>query len=88
PHDKEECDCRKPRTGMFRQAFRDFPEASPANSLVIGDSLSDIEAARALGCASIFIEGDPETRKAGASQAAARADAVASSLAEAVDRLF
>jgi D-glycero-D-manno-heptose 1,7-bisphosphate phosphatase len=83
-HDKDECDCRKPKTGLFEQAFRDFPEASAATSVMIGDSLSDIEAARRLGMRSIFIEGDPETQKAGAGKAAALADAVCGSLVEAV----
>jgi len=87
PHDIGECDCRKPKTGMFRLAFRDFPEASVENSLVIGDSLSDIEAARNLGMPSIFIEGNPETRNPSAAQAASLADAVAASLAEAVQQV-
>ncbi|HVT99482.1 MAG TPA: HAD-IIIA family hydrolase, partial [Acidobacteriaceae bacterium] len=64
PHDEGECDCRKPGTGMFLQAFRDFPGASATNSLVIGDSISDIEAARELKMPSIFICGDPLTQKA------------------------
>lgn len=84
PHDRNQCDCRKPRIGLFEQAFGDFPEASPSNSVVIGDSLSDIEAARTLGMPAIFIEGDPETRKFGAEEAMSLADAVCSSLAEAV----
>lgn len=87
PHDKGECDCRKPKPGLLKQAFRDYPEASPANSLVIGDSISDIEAAHNLGIPAIFIEGDPETQKSGAEKAASTADAVSSSLAEAVKRL-
>jgi D-glycero-D-manno-heptose 1,7-bisphosphate phosphatase len=84
PHDKNQCECRKPKTGLFEQAFRDSPEASPSTSLIIGDSLSDIEAARKLDVRSIFIEGDPETQKAGAAKAAALADAVCGSLAEVV----
>ena len=85
PHDKNECDCRKPKTGLFQQAFGDFPEASSRNSIVIGDSLSDIEAARSLHFASIFIEGDRATRKSGAETAAELADAVAGSLRDAVE---
>jgi D-glycero-D-manno-heptose 1,7-bisphosphate phosphatase len=85
PHDKNECDCRKPKTGLFQQAFRDFPAASQANSVVIGDSISDIQAAVALGFPSIFIEGDPGTQKPGARQAAQLAGRVAHSLQEAVD---
>lgn len=85
PHDEGECDCRKPKTGLFHQAFRDFPDAA-ANSLVVGDSVSDMEAARALGMPCILIEGDANTQKPGASRAAELADAVASSLADAVRR--
>jgi D-glycero-D-manno-heptose 1,7-bisphosphate phosphatase len=88
PHDKRACDCRKPKIGLFQQAFRDFPQATRANSLVIGDSLSDIEAARNLGVPSIFIEGDPATQKAGAHTAAQVADRVAHSLSEAVALLL
>ncbi len=84
PHDKDQCDCRKPKTGLFEQAFRDFPDASRGTSLVIGDSVSDIDAARNLGVPAIFIEGDPETQKPGAAKAAERAQAVGRSLAEVV----
>jgi len=87
PHDKNECDCRKPRPGLFLQAFLDFPGASAANSLLIGDSLSDIEAARNLGMRSVFIEGDPATRKPGGEKAAALADAAVDTLTEAIELL-
>jgi len=86
PHDRNQCDCRKPKTGLFEQVFRDFPEASAQNSIVIGDSLSDIQAARTLGLLAIFIQGDPKTQKPGAEKAAALADAVANSLIEAVEK--
>jgi HAD superfamily hydrolase (TIGR01662 family) len=86
PHDRDECDCRKPKTGLFEQAFRDFPQASAENSAVIGDSLSDIEAARALHAPSILVLGDPETRKPGIEKASALADARADSLREAVEK--
>lgn len=88
PHDRDQCECRKPRTGLFEQAFRDFPEAAPANSLLIGDSLSDVQAARNLGIPCIFIEGDPATRKPGAHRAAALATLTVASLAEAVRELL
>jgi D-glycero-D-manno-heptose 1,7-bisphosphate phosphatase len=87
PHHVNECDCRKPDIGLFQQAMKDFPEIRPGNSVVIGDSISDIEAGRRLGMRTIFIEGDPEIQKSGASQAAALADAVAASLLEAVNLL-
>ena len=84
PHDKNQCDCRKPCTGLFKQAFRDFPGASSTNSLMIGDSLSDIQAARNLSMPSIFVTGEPSRQKPGAEQASGLADCVARSLAEAV----
>lgn len=86
PHDQDQCGCRKPKTGLFEQAFREFPEASAQNGIVIGDSLSDIQAARTLGLSAIFIQGDPKTEKPGAEEAATLADAVANSLIEAVEK--
>jgi D-glycero-D-manno-heptose 1,7-bisphosphate phosphatase len=88
PHDKNECNCRKPKTGLFEDAFRDFPGASASKSIVIGDSLSDIEAARSIGAPSIFILGDPEFRKPGAEKASSLALAEAVSLREAVARFL
>lgn len=86
PHDDgNQCDCRKPKPGLFRQAFRDFPDASPESSLMIGDSISDIEAAHNLGIASIFVRGDPTTRKPGTEKAALLADKVCDSLLQAVN---
>ncbi len=58
PHDKDQCDCRKPQTGMFRQAQRDFPAIDFAKSMLIGDSLSDMAAGATLGCRNIFIGSD------------------------------
>jgi D-glycero-D-manno-heptose 1,7-bisphosphate phosphatase len=86
PHDDaDQCDCRKPKAGLFRRAFRDFGDASRENSLMIGDSISDIEGARNLGMASIFVRGEPTTRKPGSEKAVLLADRVCDSLLEAVD---
>ena len=84
PHNVGECQCRKPEVGLFIQACKDFPQASAHNSVVIGDSLSDIQAGQRLGMKTIFIEGEADRQKAGANAAAAIADAVAGSLFEAV----
>ena len=85
PHDHGECRCRKPDTGLFEQAFQSFPQANAGNSVVIGDSLSDIQAGQRLGMKTIFIQGEPDRQKAGAEVAANLADAVAGSLLEAVE---
>ena len=87
PHEIGECQCRKPDTGLFEQARKDFPQASADNSVVIGDSLSDMQAGQRLGMETIFIEGEPDRQKAGAAVAAESADAVAGSLLEAVELL-
>jgi D-glycero-D-manno-heptose 1,7-bisphosphate phosphatase len=90
PHDPSHrpCTCRKPETGLFEQAIRDFPGIGSQNSVVIGDSLSDVEAGSRLGMRTIFIEGELLHGKPGADQAAAMADAVARSLEDAVNRLL
>jgi D-glycero-D-manno-heptose 1,7-bisphosphate phosphatase len=61
PHDVGECSCRKPKTGLFERAFQDFPEATPENSVMIGDSDSDILAGASLGMKTILIteKGEP-----------------------------
>lgn len=87
PHDKDECKCRKPDIGLFEQAMKDFPGIDARNSVVIGDSLSDIEAGRRLGMKTIFIEGEADRQKAGAVAAATAADAVAGSLLQASEAL-
>jgi len=88
PHDENECDCRKPGPGLFEQAFREFHDASPENSIMIGDSISDIEAGLRLGMPTIFIRGEQQFQKPGAEIAATLATAVADSLLEAVERYF
>lgn len=90
PHDpsRQPCLCRKPETGLFEQAMRDFPEVSGENSLVIGDSLSDIQAGVRMRMRTVFIQGDPVYRKPGSEEAARLADAVATSLENAVADLF
>ncbi|HBG69308.1 MAG: hypothetical protein A2W93_00130 [Bacteroidetes bacterium GWF2_43_63] len=50
---------RKPNPGMAVQAARDFPQISFKRSIMIGDSASDMEFARALGMKTVFV-GNPE----------------------------
>jgi D-glycero-D-manno-heptose 1,7-bisphosphate phosphatase len=88
PHDKNQCDCRKPLPGMFHQAQADFPGIEPATSLILGDSLSDIHFGANLGLRTIFLAGDPEHRKPGAERAIELAGFCAHSLREAVDHLL
>jgi histidinol-phosphate phosphatase family protein len=46
---------RKPNIGMALQAQKDFPEINFAKSVMIGDSLSDMEFGRNAGMTTIFI---------------------------------
>jgi D-glycero-D-manno-heptose 1,7-bisphosphate phosphatase len=91
PHDKRECGCRKPLPGLFEQARATFPDTDPGSSLIIGDSLSDIEFGRNLGMGTIFLEGDEYARqhqKAGGAEAVALADCCFATLPDAVDSLM
>ena len=88
PHDKGVCLCRKPGTGMFEQARALDPRIDFSRSVIIGDSLSDIEAGERLGMQTIFIDGVRESQKAGAEKARLLAGACAGSLLEAVQRLL
>jgi histidinol-phosphate phosphatase family protein len=48
---------RKPEIGMALQAKNDFPEIDFAQSVMVGDSPSDMEFAQKLGMVTVFIEG-------------------------------
>jgi len=55
PHLPEEgCGCRKPATGLL-QAIEDELQESAQGALFIGDSLKDLQAARAFGCLPVLV---------------------------------
>jgi D-glycero-D-manno-heptose 1,7-bisphosphate phosphatase len=88
PHDTQQCNCRKPLPGLFDQSRADFPEIDAISSLMIGDSLSDIEFGHRLGMMTVYIEGDLQQRKHDSEAARELADLRFSSLGEAVDALL
>jgi len=88
PHEKGQCNCRKPLSGMFEQAVAEFPDISAAAALMIGDSYSDIEFGARLGMQTILIESDAESQLPDAERARALAGQRFSSLAEAVCALL
>ncbi len=55
PHDRGMCDCRKPLPGLFLQARRDRPEIDFAESVMVGDSLSDLLPAFELGMHPVLV---------------------------------
>lgn len=55
PHQEaDDCDCRKPKPGLLLQAAERFC-VEPADTIVIGDSLRDLEAARAMGARALLV---------------------------------
>lgn len=61
---KQDCECRKPKPGMFISA-RDFLKIDMANSVMIGDKAEDMMAAEAAGVATKVLvrTGKPITEK-------------------------
>lgn len=50
PHNPDDqCQCRKPKTGLIDQIFRDF-DAVPTETWLVGDSLRDLQAGESSGC--------------------------------------
>ncbi len=87
PHDRENCNCRKPLPGLYEQAVARFPDITPATSLMIGDSLVDVEFGRNLRMKTILIQNE-EKGLPGAEEAAKLADMRCASLSEAVEALL
>ena len=59
PHLKtDNCTCRKPQIGMALQAQKDFPEVDFSQSMIVGDSISDMEFGRNSGMKTVFITTD------------------------------
>ncbi|WP_421999489.1 D-glycero-alpha-D-manno-heptose-1,7-bisphosphate 7-phosphatase [Reyranella sp.] len=54
--DHHGCDCRKPRPGMLLAAAGAH-DIELASSIMVGDRDKDIEAGRAAGCATVFVDG-------------------------------
>jgi D-glycero-D-manno-heptose 1,7-bisphosphate phosphatase len=88
PHDLGQCNCRKPLPGLFEQAAARFPDISAAASVMIGDSIVDVEFGRRLGITTILIDGDAEGGKPGEESARKLADLRFATLQEAVDALL
>lgn len=88
PHDRDQCNCRKPLPGLFEQATAQFPTITAATSVMIGDSLVDIEFARRLGMTAILIDDNSPQSRPGIESAREQADLCFSSLPEAVSVLL
>lgn len=50
PHSKlENCNCQKPKTGLYNQAIQKYPSIEKSESFLVGDSLCDIELGNRIG---------------------------------------
>jgi D-glycero-D-manno-heptose 1,7-bisphosphate phosphatase len=83
PHtDDDNCACRKPKPGLLLEAAREHG-ISLADSWMVGDRWRDVEAGKAAGCRTVFIDhgytNEPQPREP---------DVVVRSLAEAVPFLL
>ena len=49
------CSCRKPKTGLFRQALKDYGIKKLSLAFFVGDSIGDVEAAKNFGIKSVLV---------------------------------
>jgi D-glycero-D-manno-heptose 1,7-bisphosphate phosphatase len=88
PHDKNQCNCRKPLPGLFEQAVAQFPQIAASTSVMMGDSNADIKFGRRLGMTTVYLAGRAEHRSPTAASASALADLRFEALPEAIDALL
>jgi D-glycero-D-manno-heptose 1,7-bisphosphate phosphatase len=80
PHDdRDSCDCRKPAPGLMFEAQKRYG-VDLARSFLVGDRWRDVDAGRAAGCRTVFL--DQHYRERGPTQPP---DAQVSTLVEAVN---
>ena len=89
PHTPEDgCDCRKPRPGLLLRAAQDLA-IDLAQSFLVGDAISDMEAALAVGCRPIMVRTGRGVKQAlGLSADGLRHVPVVADLREALDVIW
>ena len=86
PHRIDEgCDCRKPKTGLFKKAAEDL-NVKLSESYLIGDAESDILSGKAIGVKTVLVlTGLPEHPRSLEGLREAKPDFIAEDLGEAAD---
>ncbi len=80
-----DCECRKPKPGMLKQAAADFG-VDLARSFVIGDRIVDVQAGMAVGATTILVlTGYGNTSREECERDGVAPDLIAPSIAEAVE---
>jgi len=80
---RRQCDCRKPRPGMIRDAERDLDLDIPG-SYVVGDRWLDVELGLAVGARTVLVRTGYGRTEESRPPAGVRADAVTDNLMDAV----
>jgi D-glycero-D-manno-heptose 1,7-bisphosphate phosphatase len=84
-HPNEGCDCRKPKTGMLKQAAREH-SIDTHLSFMVGDKVSDLEAGRRVGCQTVLVlTGHGEKAREAFKDSDFQPDYVATDLSDAVE---
>lgn len=84
PHNYHSCDCRKPGIELFLRAQRDFADIQFADSVMIGDSVADMQAGERLACQKILVGADTAAVLAALEQENIQVDFAAPTLLDAV----
>ena len=59
PHDRHHnCDCRKPKAGLFFQAVEKYADIDLKKTAMFGDKDTDRQASEAAGCGSFYLVND------------------------------
>jgi len=88
PHKPEDdCNCRKPEPGLLLKAAKDFA-LDLKSSYLVGDSLSDMEAGRRVGCTTIMVKDKKTGGVRNLLRGKSRPDYIVSDLSAAVDLIL
>jgi len=87
PHtDDDNCDCRKPRIGLFERGLSAFAKR-PSRIFVVGDSARDMEAGHRIGAITILVLSG-KTNREQAQTMEPKPDHIAQTLADAAEHII
>ncbi len=78
------CECRKPKPGLLLKGARSL-KVDLSSSFLVGDTITDIQAGRAVGCRTFLLGNSASDRKRAASDGLVNPDHKVGSLLEAVE---
>ena len=84
---EDHCDCRKPKSGLFKQIAMDFG-ADLSQAYAVGDSFRDIQAASAVGCQTFLVKTGNGERTLAAHASELQNTSILNNLSEVVAQLI